>query len=139
MVPKKPFFTIAFIVWLVFVTYSSLSSFSGVDTSSFSINIPNLDKIVHFVFYFNVSVLGVLFIWEHQHWRISLQKAILLMFCFAVIYGIIIEVLQYSFTTDREGDILDAIANSFGGVIGVLTCRYMFSKKGFLHWGDKQI
>ena len=60
------------------------------------------------------------------------------MFCFAVIYGIIIEVLQYSFTENREGDVLDGLANSFGGFIGVLTCKYMFSNSGFMQWSDKQ-
>ncbi|MBM1105993.1 VanZ family protein [Aurantibacter crassamenti] len=133
-VPKKPFFTIAFFIWLVFVTYSSLASFSGIDTDSYSFNIPYADKIVHFIFYSTAAFLGVFSLREQKKWSVSKRKSFVLLFVFTVIFGIIIEVIQYKFTTNREGDILDALANSLGGLIGVLVCNFIFSNKGLLKW-----
>lgn len=132
LVPKSPFFTIAFFGWLAFVTYASLASFSGMDTSSF--NIPFADKIVHFIFYFTAAVLGVFSVREQVKWSVTLGKALLLLFFFTLVFGILIEVIQYNFTENREGDVFDALANGFGGLIGVLASRFLFSKNGFFNW-----
>lgn len=132
LVPKKPFFTFAFFGWLVFITYSSLSSFTGIDTSTF--DIPYGDKIVHFVFYFIAAVLGIFFLREQVKGSVKLRKALVLMFFLTIVFGIIIEVIQYGFTTNREGDFFDALANSFGSLFGILTSKFLFSRKGFVNW-----
>lgn len=132
--PKKPFFTLAFFGWLAFITYSSLSSFAGIDTGSF--DIPHSDKIVHFVFYFTAALLGVFFLWEQGQWSVKLSKALVLMFFLTIAFGMIIEVFQYSFTNDREGDIFDALANSLGSICGIFVSNFVFSKRGFVKWID---
>lgn len=55
---------------------------------------------------------------------------------FAIVYGIIIEVLQLKVTQNREGDILDAIANSIGAFMGAGIIKIMFSEKIPLKWSD---
>jgi len=132
LVPKSPFFTIAFFGWLAFVTYASLASFSDIDTSTFKI--PFADKIVHFIFYFTAAVLGVFFVREQVKWTVTLGKTLLLIFLFTLVFGILIEVIQYNFTENREGDLFDALANGFGSLMGVLTSRFLFSKKGYFNW-----
>jgi len=134
LVPKRPFFTFAFFGWLAFVTYSSLTSFSDIDTESFGFEIPHADKIVHFIFYATASFLGVFFLREQRRWSVKLRKALVLMFFLTVAYGIIIEVLQYSYTTSREGDVFDAIANSFGSFCGILASSFLFFRKGLAEW-----
>lgn len=95
-----------------------------------------MDKIVHFAFYLGVSILGCLFLREITKGEISIGKAIILATVFAVVYGIIIEVLQLKFTQNRQGDILDAIANSIGAFTGVGMIKIMFSKKMPLKWSN---
>lgn len=95
-----------------------------------------MDKLVHFTFYFGVSVLGSLFLREITKGAISIWKAILSATVFAVVYGIIIEVLQLKITLNREGDMLDAIANSLGALIGAGIVKIMFSKKMPLKWSN---
>lgn len=56
------------------------------------------------------------------------------MLLFAVIYGIIIEVLQYTWTVNRHGDILDALANTVGALLGIWVARILFSRKWSLKW-----
>ena len=129
---KTLFFRIAFISWLVFVTFSSLFSFSGVDTSGF--NIPYFDKIVHFTFYFVMVFCGVLAVREQSKGRLKLSKVVTYVLLFSIVYGIIIEVLQYALTENRHGDFLDALANTFGAFMGALLVRNLFSGKWQLKW-----
>lgn len=130
--PKKPFFTLTFFGWLAFITFSSLTSFSGIDTGSF--DIPYGDKLVHFAFYFIAAVLGVFFLREQGQWGFTQRKAFVVIFISTLVFGIIIEVLQYSLTTYREGELLDGIANGVGSLGGIFAAKYIFSKRGFLQW-----
>ncbi|CAM4277543.1 VanZ family protein [Zobellia roscoffensis] len=132
LVLKNHKYTIAFVGWMMFVTFLSLASFSDTDTAD--IDIPNLDKVVHFSFYFGAAFLAVLFIKEITNGTIELRKAVFLAAIGAIIYGIIIEVLQYSFTADRHGDILDALANSVGAIFGSLAVKSLFSSERWLKW-----
>ncbi len=125
-------FAIAFFGWMAFVTWASLSTFPDDDTPG--INIPNLDKVVHFGFYFGAAVLGTFFIRETTHGKSSLVRTLIFVALGAIIFGIIIEVLQYSFTLDRQGDPLDALANSCGAIMGALAMNWLFSRPKGLKW-----
>ena len=124
---KNILFRILFISWLVFVTFSSLFSFSGIDTSSF--HIPHLDKIVHFIFYFGMVIFGVVALKEQVGQQFKLSKTLVVVFLFSVCYGIIIEVIQATYTVNRQGDILDGVANSIGALSGMLVSKILFSGK----------
>lgn len=109
---------------MMFVTFSSLFSFSGIGTSRF--NIPHMDKAVHFTFYGVMVVLGYLAIPKSREQGIGNSKLLWYIVLFAVLYGIIIEVLQHVATADRHGDLLDALANSTGAIVGMLAVRFLF-------------
>ncbi len=130
---KKYFFTIAFVSWMVFVTFSSLYSFSGIDTQSF-IHIPHFDKVVHFIFYFVACILGVLFLRERTKGKMYFIKALVIICITTIVFGIIIEVLQYTITVERMGDLFDGLANSLGSLCGVLSMKLLFSGKRQLKW-----
>ena len=130
---KKNFFTMAFIGWMVFVTFCSLFSFSGFDTESY-IDIPHLDKAVHFIFYFVSCVLGVFLIRERTKGEMSLIKALVIMYVATVFFGIIIEVLQYAITVERMADLFDGLANSLGALCGALSMKFLFLEKRQLKW-----
>lgn len=117
---------------MVFVTFASLYSFE--DTSVPIINIPHFDKIVHFTFYFVAAILGLLSFRIKIVQGVSLNKLTIVMLLSLIIFGIIIEVMQYGFTTSRTGDIFDALANTLGALIGVLTAKMLFSSKNGLNW-----
>lgn len=116
----------------MFVTFSSLYSFEKTGSSSF--HIPHLDKAVHFTFYFVACILGSLFLRERSKRIIGLQKALLLMTISTIMFGILIEVIQYGFTENRSGDIFDGIANSLGSFCGALALKSYFSRKTRLKW-----
>ena len=114
------------IVWTVFITVASLVSFNSVP----KVAIPGNDKLVHFLFYFFFVVF----------WSIALHKNFyskkysFIIVVFAIVYGIIIEVLQELLTTTREPDFYDVIANAFGAIIGYFGfyyVKYKFFNKFF--------
>ncbi|MBU2947647.1 VanZ family protein [Zobellia uliginosa] len=129
---KNRRYTIAFFGWMIFVTYMSLASFSDTDVAD--IDIPNLDKVVHFSFYFGAAFLAVLFFREVTNGAMPLRKAFLLALFGAIGYGIVIEVLQYALTANRHGDIFDALANSVGAIMGSLLIKSIFSTERWLKW-----
>ncbi len=118
--------------WMVLITLLSLISFSGIDTSE--IDFPNRDKLAHFTFYFVAAVLGGLFLREYTLGTLRIGKTAQIIFLFCIVYGIIIEFIQDAFTSDREGDVWDALANSLGALTGVLFLKFLFSGKRPLKW-----
>jgi VanZ family protein len=112
---------------MVFVTLFSLFSFSGVDSSG--LHIPHLDKAVHFTFYFVMVVLAFLAKSEGKPKEEGRPNWLVYIVLFAICYGIIIEILQHVATANREGDLLDALANSIGAISGMMLIRYLFSRK----------
>ncbi|WP_273565778.1 VanZ family protein [Maribacter halichondriae] len=129
---KKHFYKIAYLSWMVFVTWSSLFSFKDTDLPKFEI--PYLDKAVHFTFYFMAVVLGMMAVREYSKGRADYRKSLFYTFLAMLFFGIIIEVVQYAFTLDRTGDIFDGVANAVGALFGVLAIKLLFSRNGRLNW-----
>lgn len=111
--------------WTIAVTIASLISFNSMP----KVEVPGNDKTVHFIFYFVFTLL----------WYFALEKKIkkgslkFVIVGAAIIYGIIIEVLQGVLTQDRQADIYDALANSGGAIVALLVIFWLniktFEKK----------
>jgi len=90
-----------------------------------SIKIPYKDKMVHFVFYF---VFVLLWSYYRKSIRFSSQHALLIL-AIAIGFGILMELCQGAFTTTRNPDILDALANSIGAFSGFLIVKNFANKR----------
>ena len=123
---KKHFYTILFISWVVFITLLSLFSFSVLETKN-RIEILYFDKIVHFIFYTVFVVLGSLFLKEKKKESFQLNISIFFTLCTAIVYGLIIEILQYLLPFDRTAEILDVLANTIGAIFGGLLIKKYLS------------
>jgi len=83
-------------------------------------NLPDIkisfaDKIFHFLAY---SVFAVIWYYAFSYsYNFKKQKAILYAFGLAVLFGIVIEVLQDTMTASRALDVYDALANTLGALI----------------------
>ena len=116
------------VVWTILITVLSLITIEK--TPSFVLQLPFKDKIVHFVFYF---VFGIL-------WSLGLKDK-LARFRFkvlflAIIYGIVIEVLQEVLTKNRTADFYDVLANTLGAVFAFF--GYPFFENIFLRSENKK-
>ena len=118
MEPKKIFFGLA-VFWTIGLTILSLISLNDVKTFD---AIVNKDKYVHFLFYFLFSILwGVVF-------NCKKVKHVVLIFFVALLYGIMMELAQGLFTTSRQPDVLDVLANSIGAFAGCLMLNCYLKK-----------
>lgn len=129
---KKNGFTIVFLTWMGLITFLSLHSFK--DNELPDLGIPNIDKLVHFVFYAMATFLGCLFMRERTHGEKGLNPTLVIIGILMIIYGMVIEVLQYAFTTSRDGNIFDVLANSMGTFAGILTIVFIFKGERRLNW-----
>lgn len=129
---KSHRYTIGFICWMTFITLLSLLTFPEDDGPK--MDIPNLDKAVHFTFYFVAALLGCMSVRERTSGRLTLKKALLIISISIILYGIIIEVLQSTYTTQRTGDFYDVVANSIGAFTGAYIIKRLFSGKRQLKW-----
>jgi len=117
---------------MVFVTFSSLNSFEGVRTPRF--DIPHIDKVVHFTFYFVACILGILFLRERFRGEMGIKKALIIIALSTIAFGILIEILQHNFTVSRMGDVFDGLANTLGSLCGAIALKGYFSGKRQLKW-----
>lgn len=102
--------------WVITITFLSLVDLHDIDIKIEINPWLKLDKIVHFIFYFTLT--GLLINYFKQSKKISYP--IYISFFLAVIYGILIEILQDIVPTRRSFDYNDMIANILGSLIIVI-------------------
>ena len=87
------------------------------------------DKIEHFAAYFLLSILLCLTLhFQRKNLQLS-SRALLITFLIVIFYGVIDELHQL-FVPGRSGDILDWLADSIGGGLGIWFCyKFINSSK----------
>jgi VanZ family protein len=95
--------------------YLSLTSSHTFDKVPF-INIPNIDKVVHFGMYFGLMSAIIL---ENRK-KIKNAGHLFLIGMVPFSYGILMEIFQSTLTTTRTGSVYDALANGAGILVSIL-------------------
>jgi VanZ family protein len=108
---KNLFFWIA-LCWTVVVGFFCLTPSNDIP----SVDIPNLDKLVHAFFHFVFTILWFLF-FKKQVKKKNQNKFLIVAVCFSLVFGISIEILQDQLTTTRNGDFFDVLANLTGATL----------------------
>jgi len=86
-----------------------------------------MDKMVHFIFHLIFVVLGSLFLKEKTREAFQPNKGILRILIVAILYGIVIEILQNVMPFGRAAEIWDVLANTMGALFGGLLIKKYFS------------
>ena len=98
-------------------------------TSHSRLNIPHFDKILHFGFYF---MLSVIFVYEIRLNHVNRKKSnkssskfrkIVIVFLYCVVLGLLIEILQHYLIASRSDDLLDLVADTLGAIFGIVFMR----------------
>ncbi len=116
----KTKFLIAAIGWTVLIAFLCLGSTTNLP----SIKVTSLDKVVHFSMHFVFTMLWVLYFF----YRNSANKAnniALNFFLISLFYGILLEIFQHIFTSNRQADFFDILANAFGAFVAVKSFLYL--------------
>jgi len=121
---------------MVAVTLLSLVSLS--DTVLPDLQFRYLDKIAHFTFYFGAVIFLCLARNENARKKFKLNQSITIGIIFAVLYGILMEVLQEVFTTYRDGNIYDVLTNILGAFTGAIVVHQLFHKSKIVSWKTEE-
>lgn len=110
-------YTVAAICWLIIVVFVLLSPRGNLPANE-SLNLPGLDKLVHFILFAILTFLIAMAIEERRFsihvWLIGIGLCI---------FAGLTEIAQ-TFIQDRTGDILDLIADVFGVIAVLLICKF---------------
>ncbi|RPH29419.1 MAG: hypothetical protein EHM93_17335 [Bacteroidales bacterium] len=110
------------IVWAIIIL--TLCSIPGNQINKVKIiDIPHLDKFVHFFFYFVFTLLLISENNKGRHHRKVTVDAILIAATISLSYGALIEVLQKIIMVNRGADIWDMVANTFGFIAAAISYR----------------
>lgn len=107
-----------FIYWLPIFIYCLLifiqSSYPSIESVP---ELPNIDKVFHFVAY---ALLGALFLRAFKTSQIknNVKLMLILSVILSSLYGISDEIHQY-FVPYRDADLMDVLADMLGGIMGV--------------------
>ncbi|WP_111709030.1 VanZ family protein [Lutibacter citreus] len=85
------------------------------------------DKLIHLTAYFLLNLFFLL-VFKRKGKKL---KVTLLISGLVLLYGIIIEVIQYLFTVNRQFDLIDILANFIGVFTAFLIFNYILQKKVF--------
>lgn len=122
LAPNKKSIWVA-VFWTFLILYLSFKNPSSEEKMFY---FPNADKVVHFTFYFVFVITWFQYlVFEKKQ---DLKKKITLVSA-AILLGISVEIGQNYLTETRQGDVLDALANSIGGITGILVCSKFLDPK----------
>lgn len=110
------------IVWAAFILVLCGIPGNQVNKVKF-IDIPHLDKFVHFFLYFAFTLLLISENNKQKKFRKVTVDSILVAAAISLGYGALIETLQKVLFIDRGADIWDMIANTFGFLAAVISYR----------------
>ena len=120
--PKKTYLLLAGF-WTIFIAVLCLVSFNQLPKPAIS----GIDKYVHITLHFVFTILWACYLKAKSTDRLFLKVLMA-----SIVYGILIEVAQETFTTTRHADILDVLANTTGSVLAIaamcLTSRLLKKK-----------
>tara|TARA_Y100001980_G_C14534850_1_gene311297 strand:- start:686 stop:1063 length:378 start_codon:yes stop_codon:yes gene_type:complete len=112
------FYTIVAFSDLLFITYLSLEKFNlTIKPLKNSLNLFDIEILSHILFYFSLSYL----LNKSLANDFNLVKSKPLSIIFSLIYGIVIEIIQYLFLDYRSFEIVDILSNIFGIFIFMVT------------------
>lgn len=106
------------LLWTGVILILSLAKMPIKEEGAF--NIPNLDKLVHFSMYF---IYTILLLFELRH--IKLKNLVYYTMFYTTMFGILMEILQQTVFTYRDGSFFDFLANTIGVVAAYLVYRKM--------------
>lgn len=96
------------------ILYLSLKNADELNKVQF-LNIPHFDKIAHLCMYF--ALMSLIF-FESRRTELKINSVFLLAL-FPFLYGILLEILQATITSTRNGSIYDAVFNTLGIILAI--------------------
>lgn len=114
------------IIWAILIFLGSSISGNSLNEIKF-INIPGLDKLIHFIWYFVLTLFTLAGTFKSLGKIKFFLYLIIVSTC--VSYGALMEYLQKTVFIARSMDIFDFIANSSGALFGAILFSSLYKRK----------
>lgn len=98
--------------WGAVIAVLSVLPANNKDTGWF--DLPNLDKLMHFLFYSILTLLLMIAFTRQSDKKHPFIHSVLHSFIIVLFYGLILEFIQHFFIDSRTGDSLDVVCNMAG-------------------------
>ena len=102
--------SISIAVIIFILTTIAVSDFKNIPETPF----VGTDKIAHFGVFFILAIF--LMVDVQKHTNLGLSKIIIIVLMICLVYGGMIELIQYWFIESRTGSLLDLLANNLGSL-----------------------
>lgn len=112
------------VVWTIVIFFIISIPGSSIPESPLFL-IPHFDKIIHAGIFFFLGLFSVYGFAKQGERTIIKQNSYTFAVFFCVIYGILTEVIQHFYISERSGEFADVIANTTGSVAGVAVFYYL--------------
>lgn len=90
------------------------------------LQLPAIDKIAHALMFFLLGVLWIGYLFKTGNFTLDRNNSTILLLA-ALLYGIIIEILQGQFALSRSADFYDLLANLVGAVAAIILSKRLWS------------
>ena len=114
---SRPF--VGSLIISVFIIYGSIKPDTGGTSILKFIDIPNIDKFIHILFYLILS-LSLFFGFMKQPSETNRKTVYGFSLGFPIILGAMLEIIQWNYIASRHGEWLDLMANTAGILLAFL-------------------
>jgi len=104
-----------FVVILALVTYGSLGSGEEAGKINKVLQFPNSDKLIHGIMYFLLTG-SLIYLLIKRFRTFKNWKLYVIVLASPILYGLLMEALQFWLTSNRQAEVGDFIANTAGTV-----------------------
>ena len=111
-------------IWAAIILY--LSASSGVKVPESLSDLVGMDKLGHLVIYAIFSFLMLLGVFKNRGIN---KTSLIFVVILSSVYGVLMEVMQFTFFKGRYFEVLDIIANIIGSFVGLFFFNYFLNKK----------
>lgn len=120
----KYVFSVGALAWTIAITILSLIELKGPQVLHFSY----ADKLIHGIIYFAFTIAWFLAFSKGVTNEVLKKNALVISAVFALMYGVIIEIIQETLVTNRQGDWQDALANTTGIIFAIFIIKWFIAK-----------
>ncbi len=118
------------VFWAVSILFLCLIDTKELPSVTY-LELMEFDKLVHIVLFGLLMLSCTVALRKQTKIAWAQKNAMVIALLFSIVYGSVIEVVQFFMAQDRTGELYDVLANGIGAFLGILFFRFIYGKELF--------
>ena len=118
------------VFWAVSILFLCLIDTKELPSVTY-LELMEFDKLVHIVLFGLLMLSCTVALRKQTKIAWAQKNAMVIALLFSIVYGSVIEVVQFFMVQDRTGELYDVLANGLGALLGILFFRIIYGKELF--------